>query len=106
MPMSMCGRCKRLYSLGSRCEPCAKARARMREKARVRPSPAERGYNAEYRRNRRIVLAGNPLCSLCNLRPAGTADHIVPLSRGGTNNLSNLRPACGPCNYSRGNRTA
>ncbi|MEW2305111.1 HNH endonuclease signature motif containing protein [Streptomyces sp. NPDC006655] len=34
-----------------------------------------------------------------------TADQIVPLSRGGTNDIENLRPACGPCNFSRGNRT-
>ncbi|MEU9247219.1 HNH endonuclease [Streptomyces sp. NPDC048385] len=30
----------------------------------------------------------------------------VPLSRGGTNYIENLRPACEPCNFSRGNRTA
>ncbi|WP_433228998.1 hypothetical protein ACQP2H_24165 [Micromonospora sp. CA-248260] len=26
----------------------------------------------------------------------------MPLSKGGINDLANLRPACGPCNYGRG----
>ncbi|MFJ8152239.1 HNH endonuclease [Streptomyces sp. NPDC094468] len=43
---------------------------------------------------------------MCHSRPAETADHIVPLSRGGTNDIENLRPACGPCNFSRGNRAS
>ncbi|PSK63415.1 hypothetical protein B0E53_04662 [Micromonospora sp. MH33] len=29
----------------------------------------------------------------------------MPLSKGGTNAIENLRPVCGPCNYGRGNRT-
>ncbi|PYC66640.1 hypothetical protein C7C45_24155 [Micromonospora arborensis] len=67
-------------------------------------SASRRGYTSEYRRNRAVVLADAPACTLCRRRPATTADHIVPLSKGGTNQLSNLRPACGPCNYGRGNR--
>ncbi|WP_432029252.1 HNH endonuclease [Streptomyces sp. 1222.5] len=108
MPMSMCSRCKRLYPLGSRCEPCASAGAKRREQKRkhTRPSAWARGYNADYRKARAAILAANPVCSICNARPAATADHIVPLSRGGTNEMRNLRPACGPCNFSRGNRAA
>ncbi|MDR2256995.1 MAG: HNH endonuclease [Arthrobacter sp.] len=33
-------------------------------------------------------------------------DHIVPHSKGGTNDPSNLRIICRRCNQSRGNRTA
>lgn len=32
-----------------------------------------------------------------------TKDHIVPVSRGGTDTLSNLRTMCSPCNHGRGN---
>ncbi|MEU9437941.1 HNH endonuclease signature motif containing protein [Streptomyces sp. NPDC048252] len=31
---------------------------------------------------------------------------VVPLSRGGTNDIENLRRVCGSCNFSRGNKTA
>lgn len=35
---------------------------------------------------------------------AGSVDHIIPVSKGGTNEESNLRWACRSCNCSRGNR--
>lgn len=33
-------------------------------------------------------------------------EHITPKSRGGSNRVSNLTLACGPCNLDKGNRTA
>lgn len=35
---------------------------------------------------------------------AGSADHLIPVSLGGTNDPSNLRWACRTCNCARGNR--
>jgi len=55
----------------------------------------------EYARNRRILLADNPPCTYCG-RLADTADHIMPHALGGSNDLSNLTPACRSCNSSRG----
>ncbi|MEU8086323.1 HNH endonuclease signature motif containing protein [Micromonospora sp. NPDC049101] len=69
-------------------------------------SSTQRGYTAEYVRNRRTVLADSDKCWLCGRYGANTADHVTPLSRGGTNDLSNLRPAHKACNSGRGNRTA
>lgn len=65
-----------------------------------------RAYNtAEYQRNRKIVLeSNNYMCHYCN-GPATTADHITPVSQGGTNELSNLLPACHDCNSTRQDRT-
>jgi 5-methylcytosine-specific restriction endonuclease McrA len=37
-------------------------------------------------------------------REALTRDHLIPLSRGGTNDWTNVVTACGPCNTRKANR--
>lgn len=60
---------------------------------------------AEYKKNRKIVLeSNNYICHYCH-GPANTADHIQPVSQGGTNDISNLLPACHNCNSTRQDRT-
>lgn len=63
-------------------------------------------YNsAEYKKNRKIILEQSGyICHYCN-GPANTADHIVPKSQGGGDELSNLLPACHQCNSTRQDRT-
>lgn len=50
-----------------------------------------------------IKLKNNLLgkCGYCGDNEADTIDHILPLSRGGTNWVGNIMPACGSCNYSK-----
>jgi 5-methylcytosine-specific restriction endonuclease McrA len=38
------------------------------------------------------------------MREALTRDHLIPLSRGGTNDWNNVVTACSPCNTRKGNR--
>ncbi|XVU22525.1 HNH endonuclease [Actinoplanes sp. CA-054009] len=98
MPLSTCSVCRTPTQYGkSRCS---------RHPIRYAPKPSSyaRGYDAEYVRNRKIILSDDPICCICNSRLATTADHIVPLSRGGDNGIYNLRPACFRCNSGRGNR--
>jgi hypothetical protein len=47
-------------------------------------------------------------CSYCDTEitmETGHADHVIPRSRGGSDDLSNLVAACAPCNLSKGART-
>lgn len=41
-------------------------------------------------------------CAYCFSAPATDFDHVVPLARGGTNDIENLVPACEFCNASKG----
>jgi hypothetical protein len=53
---------------------------------------------------RPITRLGYP-CHYCNSRAKPlTLDHIVPRSRGGTNDYRNLVAACKRCNQDKGNR--
>lgn len=44
-------------------------------------------------------------CLACNEQRPLTIDHIVPLSKGGRNDTSNLQPLCNKCNSAKWNRT-
>jgi len=37
--------------------------------------------------------------------PAAHVDHVIPRSRGGSDDIDNLVPACARCNLSKGART-
>lgn len=72
-----------------------KGRRRALERAAPGLSQRERdALMAQWRRQ------GRP-CWACDA-PGVTVDHLVPLSRGGTNYEGNLAPACKPHNSSRG----
>jgi 5-methylcytosine-specific restriction endonuclease McrA len=44
-------------------------------------------------------------CPRCDKKKKLTPDHVVPVSKGGTSNISNIQPLCGPCNSSKGAKT-
>ncbi len=75
-----------------------------------RPSPDERGYDAQYRGRRAQALYDQPWCHSdpCPYADAGstanplTADHDRPVSLGGYNSTLTVR--CRRCNSARGNR--
>jgi 5-methylcytosine-specific restriction endonuclease McrA len=54
-----------------------------------------------------IIERDNSRCHMCNRKCSGTnlhIDHVIPLSRGGTHTLENLRVACATCNTSKRDR--
>lgn len=77
----------------------------------------------QYERNRRALQSGaegsftakefsnlcymfNNECLCCGEHSKSlTADHVIPLTKGGTNDISNIQPLCGPCNSSKRTKT-
>jgi hypothetical protein len=51
--------------------------------------------SAEFKRNRRAVLALSDICWLCLHPGAGQVDHVVPRRAGGGDEAANLMPAHG-----------
>jgi 5-methylcytosine-specific restriction protein A len=107
------GACGALYNRddprtpGARCAACQPIEKKRRNTdAPGRPSAAQRGYGPEWRRISAEVTANARCCHWCGGpftkdNPA-TADHIVPVARGGTHERSNLVPSCRRCNSQRG----
>jgi len=76
-------------------------------------SSTARGYGADWRKVRALVLAEEPLCRLCSeagrVEAATEVDHIEPfhgLHDPRRLDPANLRPLCGPCHRSRTGRQA
>jgi len=44
-------------------------------------------------------------CLCCGLAKKLTADHVVPLSKGGTNYIENIQPLCSSCNSRKHTQT-
>ena len=45
------------------------------------------------------------MCLCCHRKRKMTPDHVVPLSRGGSNTIANIQPLCGSCNSRKGVKT-
>lgn len=70
---------------------------RSKRKARVRNAPGGHHTAAEWISK---LAEYKGICAYCPDK-ATTKDHVVPLARGGTNEISNVVPACLPCNTSK-----
>ncbi|MFJ9671105.1 HNH endonuclease [Streptomyces sp. NPDC101221] len=80
-------------------------RARVaRDRARGAASRGRGTHDREPRsgvRQADVFPRWSGLCCYCD-RPAEHLDHVTPISRGGADTLSNVVPACAPCNYAKG----
>lgn len=59
---------------------------------------------ADWKKRRLLVLKRDGYtCHYCGL-DANSVDHVLPRSRGGTDDLDNLVACCSSCNSSKGDR--
>jgi 5-methylcytosine-specific restriction endonuclease McrA len=75
--------------------------ANQRRRARLAAAPGNH-TSAEWRALCR-VYGGR--CACCGKKAELTADHIVPLSRGGSNDIANIQPLCKLCNSKKHTKT-
>jgi 5-methylcytosine-specific restriction endonuclease McrA len=62
------------------------------------------GSSNRWRKRRRLILKMHDyLCVYCG-GEANTVDHVIPTSKGGTDEPFNLVACCARCNYSFGNK--
>lgn len=78
---------------------CAQANLR-----RARLAGAEGSYTAEE--FAAVCEAHGNLCAYCGEERPLCADHVIPITRGGSNYIENIVPACRSCNSRKGARTA
>jgi 5-methylcytosine-specific restriction endonuclease McrA len=83
-----------------RCDACAGGRPNLRT-----ATTSQRGYGAAHQRRARAAIALHPWCSECGATDDLTADHLIPLAKGG-NPLGALRVLCRSCNSRRGAKSA
>jgi 5-methylcytosine-specific restriction protein A len=97
------GKCPRLAVSRGRCE-LHPLPARTHELSATR-----RGYGVAWRRVVERAIAEQPWCSRCGHTGSPdnplTGDHLVPVSRGGLAEASNVRVLCRRCNSAKGNRS-
>ena len=73
-----------------------------------------RGQRMVYERNRRRIIYSQSVCGICGLpvdkslrypdQMSATVDHIIPVSKGGTNELANLQLAHRHCNRQKSDK--
>ena len=107
-------------------DPAYRAKKNAFKKARYYANPEfnqkKRGWAvvSSHRRRARIAMTGGHYsvaawralcahydhrCLRCGERKPLSPDHIVPISRGGTNDIANIQPLCADCNAWKATKT-
>lgn len=75
--------------------------------SRYEPEPKKASNRRPISKQKLIAVMqkSGSVCSACGFGDDLHVDHILPLSRGGTNDLDNLQMLCSRCNLSKGTKT-
>jgi 5-methylcytosine-specific restriction endonuclease McrA len=98
----------RAYAAAWRAANPERSRAQgQRRRARKRGAPGDGGYTGAEQAAIKAALYVDQMCPVCHECDVTdwNLDHIVPLSRGGSHDRSNLLLICAACNKSKGART-
>lgn len=74
-----------------------------REKRKAAGLPQQQWFNQTTKSE--IMKKNGGSCVYCHTTENITVDHMVPLQRGGTDEIDNLQPACRSCNADKRNMT-
>jgi len=61
-----------------------------------RGSSTQRGYGYAWQQRRKEFIKRHPFCVRCG-KPTTDVDHVIPRSRGGSDDDRNLQPLCSRC---------
>jgi 5-methylcytosine-specific restriction endonuclease McrA len=89
---------------GTRCRACDSRHERKRDERRGTPS--QRGYGARWYALSAAARQAQGWCSECGATSDLTADHVIPLARGGSSEWDNVIVLCRSCNGAKGARMA
>lgn len=90
----------RCTGIGQRVYPNPKIRTREKtHRRRIRESAAKLAAPAHtWEQWEDIMRRAKFRCVKCGKKKVLTRDHIIPLSKGGTDDITNIQPLCRPCN--------
>lgn len=76
-----------------------------RSRASIRRARSRQSVQHARKDLARLINKSNFYCTYCGIKDMnGHVDHVVPLSRGGSNGIGNLVWSCAPCNLSKSNK--
>lgn len=78
-------------------------RAAITSRRRANLSKAEGSFT--QKEWKALCLKYENTCLCCGSKEKMTPDHVVPLARGGTNDIQNIQPLCRSCNSRKGAKT-